>query len=76
MGLYPCVVHMVSDEKEQISSEAMEAARVACNKYMLKNAGKVRDDPRERGREGERERRRVRGNECFPCIWMWWREGS
>jgi large subunit ribosomal protein L10e len=29
----------VSDEKEQISSEAMEAARVACNKYMLKNAG-------------------------------------
>ncbi|GAB5037496.1 60s ribosomal protein l10 [Nannochloropsis oceanica] len=40
VGLYPCVVHMVSDEKEQISSEAMEAARVACNKYMLKNAGK------------------------------------
>ena len=40
VGMYPCVVHMVSDEKEQISSEAMEAARVACNKYMLKNAGK------------------------------------
>jgi len=30
----------VSDEKEQISSEALEAARVACNKYLLKNAGK------------------------------------
>lgn len=31
---------MVSDEKEQLSSEALEAARVACNKYMTKTAGK------------------------------------
>ena len=31
---------MVSMEKEQISSEALEAARVACNKYMVKTAGK------------------------------------
>lgn len=31
---------MVSDEKEQLSSEALEAARVACNKYLSKNAGK------------------------------------
>jgi len=31
---------MVSDEKEQLSSEAIEAARVACNKYMTKHAGK------------------------------------
>ena len=31
---------MVSMEKEQLSSEALEAARVACNKYMVKNAGK------------------------------------
>ena len=31
---------MVSVEKEQISSETLEAARVACNKYMVKNAGK------------------------------------
>ena len=31
---------MVSMEKEQISSESLEAARVACNKYMVKNAGK------------------------------------
>ena len=33
-------VHMVSDEREQISSEALEAARIACNKYMVKKAGK------------------------------------
>ena len=31
---------MVSMEKEQISSETLEAARVACNKYMVKNCGK------------------------------------
>ena len=31
---------MVSMEKEQLSSEALEAARVACNKYMVKNCGK------------------------------------
>lgn len=30
----------MSVEKEQLSSEALEAARVACNKYMVKNAGK------------------------------------
>lgn len=27
-------------EKEQVSSEALEAARIAANKYMTKNAGK------------------------------------
>lgn len=27
-------------EKENISSEALEAARIAANKYMVKNAGK------------------------------------
>jgi len=37
---FPCSVHMVSDEKEQLSSEALEAARVAANKYLMKNAGK------------------------------------
>merc|ERR1719326_294854 len=31
---------MVSDEKQQISSEALEAARVACNKYMVNSVGK------------------------------------
>lgn len=31
---------MCSWEKEQITSEALEAARIAANKYMTKNAGK------------------------------------
>ena len=31
---------MVSDEYEQLSSEALEAARICCNKYMVKNCGK------------------------------------
>jgi large subunit ribosomal protein L10e len=31
---------MASWEKENVSSEALEAARVAANKYMVKNAGK------------------------------------
>jgi large subunit ribosomal protein L10e len=38
--MFPCSVDMVSDEVEQISSEALEAARIACNKYMIKMAGK------------------------------------
>ena len=37
---FPFAAHMVSMEKEQLSSEALEAARVACNKYMVKNCGK------------------------------------
>jgi len=37
---FPFAAHMVSMEKEQISSESLEAARVACNKYMVKTAGK------------------------------------
>jgi len=37
---FPAAVHMVSDEWQQISSEALEAARIACNKYMVTNAGK------------------------------------
>ncbi|KAE8662558.1 60S ribosomal protein L10 [Hibiscus syriacus] len=36
----PCCVHLVSWEKENVSSEALEAARIACNKYMAKSAGK------------------------------------
>lgn len=27
-------------EKEQVSSEALEAARIACNKYIVKSSGK------------------------------------
>ncbi|GJD08699.1 60S ribosomal protein L10 [Galdieria sulphuraria] len=37
---FPLCVHLVSDENQQISSEALEAARVACNKYLTKHAGK------------------------------------
>merc|ERR1712224_462993 len=37
---FPNYVHLVSWEKENISSEALEAARVAANKYMVKNLGK------------------------------------
>lgn len=40
MDDFPFAAHLVSDEKEQLSSEALEAARVACNKYMTKMAGK------------------------------------
>ncbi|CAD8053674.1 unnamed protein product [Paramecium sonneborni] len=37
---FPATIHIVSDEKEQISSEALEACRVAINKYMIKKVGK------------------------------------
>eukprot|EP00668_Euglena_longa_P048048 GGOE01065101.1.p1 GENE.GGOE01065101.1~~GGOE01065101.1.p1 ORF type:complete len:216 (-),score=18.81 GGOE01065101.1:62-709(-) len=32
--------HLISMEREQIGSEALEAARINANKYMIKNAGK------------------------------------
>lgn len=37
---FPLCVHLISLEKEQISSEALEAARVAANKFLVKNCGK------------------------------------
>ena len=37
---FPFVVHIVSDEVEQISSEALEASRIAANKYLTKHIGK------------------------------------
>jgi large subunit ribosomal protein L10e len=37
---FPFVAHLVCDEKQQISSEALEACRVAINKYLGKNIGK------------------------------------
>jgi large subunit ribosomal protein L10e len=37
---FPCCVHLLSGEKEQLSSEAIEAARICANKYMTKVAGK------------------------------------
>lgn len=37
---FPHCVHLASWEKENVSSEALEAARIAANKYMVKFAGK------------------------------------
>merc|ERR1712000_213263 len=37
---FPTCVHLVSNEYEQLSSEALEAARICANKYMVKVAGK------------------------------------
>lgn len=37
---FPFVAHLVCDEKQQISSEALEACRVAINKHLVKNIGK------------------------------------
>merc|ERR1711904_626075 len=36
----PVVLHLVSDEREQICSEALEAARITCNKFMNKMCSK------------------------------------
>lgn len=40
VDLFPSCVHLVSDEREQLSSESLEAARISCNKYLVKHAGK------------------------------------
>jgi large subunit ribosomal protein L10e len=37
---FPAVAHMVCDENQQVTSESMEACRIATNKYMIQNAGK------------------------------------
>jgi len=37
---FPLCVHLLSREYEQISSEALEAARIVVNKYITKYAGK------------------------------------
>merc|ERR1712072_728792 len=37
---FPFCAHLVSDELEQVSSEALQACRIACNKYMTKSSGK------------------------------------
>lgn len=37
---FPLCVHLVSMERQQISSEALEAARIASNKYLLTNCGR------------------------------------
>ncbi|KAL8377714.1 hypothetical protein RB595_008416 [Gaeumannomyces hyphopodioides] len=37
---FPLCIHLVSNEYEQLSSEALEAARICANKYLVKNTGK------------------------------------
>merc|ERR1712048_499320 len=37
---FPLCIHMVSNEYEQLSSEALEAARICANKYLVKITGK------------------------------------
>merc|ERR1719336_2972219 len=37
---FPAAAHMVCDENQQITSESMEACRIATNKYMITNAGR------------------------------------
>nr|ABW90391.1 putative ribosomal protein L10 [Barentsia elongata] len=37
---FPLCVHMVSNEYEQLSSEALEAGRICANKYLVKHCGK------------------------------------
>jgi len=37
---FPYCAHLVSDEYEQLSSEALEAGRICANKYVVKTAGK------------------------------------
>jgi len=37
---FPFCAHLVSDEYEQVSSEALEAARICANKYVTKSSGK------------------------------------
>ena len=38
---FPYCIHLISLEKEQLSSEALEAARISCNKYIVKMSGKA-----------------------------------
>lgn len=37
---FPYSCHLLSGEKEQISSESLEAARITVNKYMTKTTGR------------------------------------
>jgi len=40
VDLFPLCVHLMSDEKEQISAECLEAARIVVNKFMTTQVGK------------------------------------
>ena len=37
---FPLCVHLVSNEYQQLSSEALEAGRICANKFMTKTSGK------------------------------------
>ncbi|XP_071105879.1 large ribosomal subunit protein uL16-like [Haliotis cracherodii] len=37
---FPLCIHLISDEYEQLSSEALEAGRICANKYLVKVCGK------------------------------------
>merc|ERR1712087_799628 len=37
---FPLCIHLISDEYEQLSSEALEAGRICANKYLVKHCGK------------------------------------
>lgn len=40
VGEFPLCVHLVSNEYEQLTSEALEAARITANKYITKMSGR------------------------------------
>lgn len=40
VNLFPMCIHVVSNELEQITGEALEAARIQANKYMVKKSQK------------------------------------
>jgi len=40
VDVFPFVCHLVCDEKQQVSSEALEACRVSINKHLTKTVGK------------------------------------
>merc|ERR1712112_652925 len=37
---FPLCIHLISNEYEQLSSEALEAGRICANKYLVKHCGK------------------------------------
>ena len=39
VDLFPFVAHLVCDEKQKISSEALEACRIAINKHLTNTVG-------------------------------------
>merc|ERR1711988_988991 len=40
MGDFLAAAHLVCDENQQVTSECLEASRIATNKYMITNAGR------------------------------------